>query len=58
MNKENFHFPGKYTLRGINNNWFIYDRETYTIIQDTREHTFKKATEKLKEFKIKNGDVF
>ena len=56
MDKNNFSFKGRYTLREINETWYIYDRELQTTIKDLHEATFTKAKNKLIEFKIKNND--
>lgn len=42
-----FHFKGRYTLRGINGRWYVYDRELGTTVKDTGEHTFTKAEKYL-----------
>lgn len=49
MNRAgNFHINGRYTLRGINDTWFVYDRESMNIPGDSpRWNTFTKAEKGL-----------
>jgi hypothetical protein len=49
---SNFHFKGRYTLRGINGVWQVYDRELNSIVLGSpSEHTFTKATLMLERYK-------
>jgi hypothetical protein len=51
-----FHFKGRYTLRGINGTWQIYDRELECIAQGSpSEHTFTKAEKMLMKWKMETG---
>ena len=44
---SHFSFKGRYTLRGINGRWYVYDRELNTTIEDTGANTFTKAEKYL-----------
>jgi hypothetical protein len=52
-----FTFNGRYTLREINDVYYIYDREISSIIDCEPQRTFNKAKAQLIEFKKVNGDV-
>lgn len=57
MSASNFHFKGRYTLRGINGVWQVYDRDLQSIAPGSpSEHTFTKATLMLERFKTQKGD--
>lgn len=52
-----FSFKGRYTLREINNSWYIYDRESKNgFLKDFAGHTFTKAKETLLKYKKERGD--
>ncbi len=51
-----FSFKGRYTLRGINGEWFIYDRETQTTTLKAG-NTFKSAERYLNNYKKEKGDL-
>lgn len=50
--RSNFHFGGRYTLREINGNWSIYDRELQSLAPfSPSAHTFTKAKVMLENWK-------
>lgn len=54
-----FHFNGRYTLRGINGTYCLYDRELDCVIhnKDFKEQTtLTKAKEELIKFKSLHND--
>ena len=54
--RNNFSFKGRYTLRGINNSWNIYDRELNANIKGLNARTFKDAEKELLKFKAQHND--
>lgn len=51
-----YSFKGRYTLREINNIWYIYDREKGTTTERLHSATFKKAQEELYKYKKEKKD--
>jgi len=53
---KDFHIKGRYTLRGINGSYYIYDRETQALVPNTpSESTFAKAKTMLENYKTKEN---
>ena len=51
-----FHINGRYTLRGINGSYYIYDRETQALVPNSpSECTFTKAKIMLENYKTKEN---
>jgi hypothetical protein len=47
-----FSFKGRFTLRGINGIWYVYDRKSQSLAKDTpRWNTFTKAEKGLVGYK-------
>ena len=56
MRAGNFSFKGRYTLREINGDWYIYDRKLQTTTEKVGR-TFTEAHTKLLKFKTLRGDL-
>lgn len=55
--KGHFNFKGRYTLRAINDRWYVYDRKIGSTTIDTNQNTFTKAEKFLLNYKAKMGDL-
>jgi hypothetical protein len=55
--KGHFTFKGRYTLRGINDVWYVYDRKIGSNVERLNAVTFTKAEKELLAYKREHGDV-
>jgi hypothetical protein len=55
MNKDKYTFKGRYTMRGVNNSYYVYDRELECTTQ-LLGGTFNKARDELLKFKVEHND--